>query len=77
MITYEEALAKARKCIPDINSCDEFEQGWHFYYDDGVLRDGGISVVVTKDKGECLGFMRFLEYIDFKLDEPIRTIKVK
>lgn len=60
MLTYEQALAKARTLKPKINGCTEFKGAYAFYDDSDEYTIGGDSpVIILKDTGEALNFAAY------------------
>lgn len=59
-VTYEEAKEIALKWSEDINSCNEYAKGYHFYkhYTEEVVGDCG--VVVLKETGKITHFVDFI-----------------
>ncbi len=60
MITYEEALAKARDLQKGVNKCTEFEDAYAFFTDNGEYRIGGDSpIAILKEDGRALNFISY------------------
>ena len=60
MLTYEEALNKAKTLKARINRCTEYNTAYAFHYDDGTDQDGGEApVVILKSTGEALNLITF------------------
>lgn len=60
MLTYEEALKKAKQLKSRINKCTEFNNAYSFYYNSGKAQDGGENpVVIMKETGEALNFIQY------------------
>ena len=75
MVNYEEALAIAKSKKSKINKCIEYNNGFAFAYDDGIIRDGGDSpVVVLKESGEAVNI---IEFAVMPGNEIIREFEVK
>lgn len=55
-ITFEEAVAKAKRRNPKYNACIEHPNAWSFYLDDGEIRVGGgdSGIIIMKDDGRIL-----------------------
>lgn len=56
MITYEEALKKAKQIKPNINNGAEMTSAFIFGYDSGEWEEGGNNtpVVILKDSGKAI-----------------------
>lgn len=60
MLTFEQALAIARKKKDKINHCVEYSNAYMFEYDSGIETDGGESpIVVMKAGGQTMGFTAY------------------
>lgn len=59
MLTYEQALARAKKVKPQINSYCEFAGAYAFSFDSGSQDGGEGPVVILKDTGEALNFIGY------------------
>lgn len=61
MLTYEEALAVAKKAKADINHCVEYSNAYMFSHDTGEDSDGGDSpVVVLKENGDTMSMSTYM-----------------
>ena len=60
MITYEEALAKAKSLKPNIDNCGEYEKGYIFgSHEDDESFGGDGPVVILKETGEAVNILEF------------------
>ena len=60
MVTFEEALEKARSIEKVVNGCIEYDKGYLFF-DENYDGDGGDDgVVIVKEDGKAIGFVSFL-----------------
>lgn len=59
MLTYEQALEKAKAIKPQINRYCEFKGAYAFSFDDGPADGGESPVVILKDTGEALNFVSY------------------
>ena len=69
MITFEEAEKIALSRTMDINVCDEYEKGYHFFNKDIKIETvGGFGdIVVLKENGRTITFTQFiLDYLPEK-----------
>ena len=75
MISYEEALKKAKEIKPDINVCVEYKQGYMFGRNDNEETFGGgnAPVVILKDTGKAVSMAYFAAKFT---GEPLREIKI-
>lgn len=75
MITYEEALKKAKSIKPDINYCVEYEQGFMFSNNDGVVSYGGgnAPVVILKKDGKAVSMAYFAAKFE---GEPVKEFNI-
>lgn len=60
MITFEEAERIALSKTMDINVCDEYEKGYHFYNKDNDSDGGFGDIVVLKENGRTRTFTQFI-----------------
>ena len=62
MITFEEALTKAKERKPDIDGYDEWENGWVFGFsgDADFMGGGHCSVAVRKSDGRLMYMPGFI-----------------
>lgn len=76
MITYEEALARAKALNPNINVCVEYKDAYMFGRNGGKVQYGGegAPVVILKKTGKAISMAAFAGQND---SEPIREIKIK
>lgn len=77
MVTYEEALKKAKEILPGVNNCVEYEHGYMFAHNTGKVQFGGAGapVVILKDTGKAVTMAYFNGKYDE--DEPLKETKVK
>lgn len=74
MLTYEEALKKAKGLKSRINRCVGFNNAYSFFYKSGKKQDGGENpIVIMKETGEALNF---IEYAITSNKEIIREFDV-
>lgn len=74
MLTYEEALEKARIVKPRINYCVEYTSAYSFGFDvDNNTEGGDAPVVIMKDDGRV---MNQLDYAITPNKEIIRTFDI-
>lgn len=59
MLTYEQALAKAKGVKPQINSFCEFEGAYAFSSATGPQDGGESPIVILKETGEALNFVSY------------------
>ena len=77
MITYEEALQKAREIKQDIDNASEYENGYVFGFSGDSKSYGGygrIPVVIRKSDGQV---MRMPEFLVEGMGTLIRDIELK
>lgn len=73
MLTYEEALAIAKKKKSKINYCTEYNNAYAFSFDDDT--DGGdMPIVVMKNGGKVMGIV---EYAILAGNDFVRSFAVK
>ena len=62
MITYEDALKKAKELKPDIDGCTEYENGYVFGCSMDDFYDGGghAPVVIVKENGKAIYMPQFV-----------------
>ncbi len=62
MITYEEALKKAKEKKPDIDNCVEYENGYVFgcHDDDNYTGGGHVPCVIVKETGDAVSMPVFI-----------------
>lgn len=75
MITYDEALKKAKSILPGINNCVEYKQGWMFAKNEKEVSygGGGAPVVILKTDGKAVSMAYFAAKFE---GEPIKEFKV-
>lgn len=75
MVSYEEALKKAKSIKPDINICIEYKQGYMFGKNGGETTYGGgnAPVVILKENGKAVSMAYFAAKFD---GEPIKEHKI-
>lgn len=76
MISYDEAVAKAKKIKPDANVCIEMSSAYIFGFQSGKDEDGGSNtpVVILKSDGKPVSMPYYNgKYVD---DKEIKTTKV-
>jgi hypothetical protein len=74
MVSYEEALAIARKLKPNIDACDEYDQAFLFKCKSEEWLIGGDGpVVVLKDTGKAIHQLAFFDSCGLKL---IRSVDI-
>lgn len=75
MITYDEALKKARTLKPDVNICVEYKDGYMFGTETGKTTYGGgnAPVVILKENGKAITMAYFAAHYE---GEPIKTTKI-
>lgn len=61
MITYDDALAKARECWSDVNYCLDQTDAFVFSKKDDMSFGGNAPVAVLKKSGECINYAAFLD----------------
>lgn len=61
MITYEEALSKAKSCRNDIDYVTDQTDAYVFSKKNDFGFGGNSPVTVLKDSGECLNYLAFLD----------------
>lgn len=61
MVSYEEALKKAKAINPDINVCVEYKQGYMFGNNKNEKTEGGPNgpVVILKENGKAVSMAYF------------------
>jgi len=78
MVTYEQALEKARCLKSKINKCNEYEDAYVFVYDteDSEVQYGGEGpCVIMKDDGTVLPMIRYA--LIGKADKIIKSFAVE
>lgn len=75
MITYEDALKKAKSIKPDINVCVEYKAGYMFGKNEKEETFGGgnAPVVILKDDGKAVSMAYFAAKFD---GEPIKEFDI-
>ncbi|MDO5445335.1 MAG: hypothetical protein Q4F31_06935 [Eubacteriales bacterium] len=58
-MTFEEAMAIARKLNGNINCCHEYQSAYHFF-DKTSDADGDCGIVIMKETGKAMHFVQFL-----------------
>ncbi len=61
MITYEEALAKAKRCWSDVDYVTDQTDAYVFSKKDDFSFGGNGPVAVLKNSGECINYIAFLD----------------
>ena len=64
MISYEEALAKAKAYKPNIDMCTEYENGYVFACKADAMSIGGYDeepVVILKETGKIIDITSFID----------------
>lgn len=76
MITYEEALKKAKSIKPDANLCIEKTSAYIFGYDSGKDEAGGSNspVVIMKEDGKAVSMPYY--NAKYSKDKEIKTVKL-
>lgn len=59
MTTYENAKKIALRANNKVNACLEYEKAYCFY-DNGIYREGGNTVVVFKETGKLISLSSFI-----------------
>lgn len=64
MITFDNALKKARMLKPNVDNCTEYERGYVFgsSEDDGYVGGGHTPVVILKQTGDAVNMAYFVSY---------------
>lgn len=62
MINYDEALKIAKKVIPNLNYCTEYDKAYVFGHFSGEVQYGGSGspVAIMKKDGRALSFIGFI-----------------
>lgn len=78
LITFDEAVKKAKGFYDKYNECEEFADAWYFYVNDGNTYIGGIQsgVIVEKSGGKVLGWAEYFMDSNRKVIETGNIIKV-
>lgn len=61
MITYEEALKKARECWSEVNYFMDQTDAFVFSKKGDLSFGGNGPVAVIKESGECINYISFLD----------------
>jgi hypothetical protein len=61
MITYEEALEKARECWDEVNFCMDQTDAFVFSKKGDMSFGGNGPVAVLKESGDCINYVAFLD----------------
>lgn len=68
MLSYDEALKKAKEKKSQINRCQEYENAFVFSYDSGTDSEGGeVPIAIIKESGEALNFIVYATQYEHKL----------
>ena len=74
MISYEDALKKAKELKPNIDACDEYDSAYMFKARSEEFTIGGCSpCVILKESGRAINQ---LEYFDNYKAEHIREFDI-
>lgn len=60
MITFEDALTKAKKLKPEIDNYTEYENAYVFGCDADDDYEGKAPVIILKDSGKDLNILEFV-----------------
>lgn len=71
-VPMEEAIRIAKKWNEKVNKMQEFTDGYYFYIDDGIRREGGgdCGFLIEKNGG------RILCWSDYFMDENRKIIEI-
>ena len=61
MTTYEQALKKAKKLKPSVDSCTEYTDAFMFSQQNDVGFGGNGPVVIMKESGKALNMADYLD----------------
>lgn len=60
LISYEDAIKKAKECNPEYNECEEYTDAYYCYINDGIERIGGdTGVIIEKNGGNLLRWAQY------------------